>query len=228
MDFQTLHLQYKERINLKLSAIEQTDWMLFYMSMLGARTRMSHTDVSSLTWVQAKTITDPLAVSILKMVAHFKHRNNLTFPFVFSKRMNVVARSQYCQWVKPHGETYKDLSMRDVNVSGFNIEFDLDIMVNGSKHLEVQAQELIKAHKQRESNKSAAKKYGISIEAVTEMRHSAECEICGESTVGHIDHDHKTGKVRGLLCVNCNQGLGHFGDDTKLMTKAIKYLKKAG
>jgi len=39
-----------------------------------------------------------------------------------------------------------------------------------------------------------------------------------------IDHDHKTNKVRGLLCSRCNRGLGHFMDNVKFLLKAIKYL----
>jgi hypothetical protein len=40
----------------------------------------------------------------------------------------------------------------------------------------------------------------------------------------HVDHDHKTNIVRGLLCSSCNGGLGLFGDDTRLMADAISYL----
>lgn len=39
-----------------------------------------------------------------------------------------------------------------------------------------------------------------------------------------IDHDHKTGIVRGLLCFSCNKGLGYFKDNIELLKKAIKYL----
>jgi len=41
-----------------------------------------------------------------------------------------------------------------------------------------------------------------------------------------IDHNHDTGKFRGLLCINCNLGIGHFRDNPKLLGKAIQYLAK--
>ena len=39
-------------------------------------------------------------------------------------------------------------------------------------------------------------------------------------------HDKNTGEIRGLLCSDCNRGLGCFNDDTEIMEKAISYLKK--
>lgn len=55
------------------------------------------------------------------------------------------------------------------------------------------------------------------------------CKICAlpaESGKNlHIDHDHKTGEIRGLLCGKCNMGLGLFNDNYELINKAIEYLK---
>lgn len=42
----------------------------------------------------------------------------------------------------------------------------------------------------------------------------------------HVDHSHKTGKVRGLLCYNCNNGIGRLKDDVSVLEKAIAYLNK--
>lgn len=51
------------------------------------------------------------------------------------------------------------------------------------------------------------------------------CAICDEPGYPlNVDHDHMTGKIRGLLCVPCNQGIGHFRDSTKYLLRAVSYL----
>ena len=51
-----------------------------------------------------------------------------------------------------------------------------------------------------------------------------ECVICGDTGELVVDHDHTTGKVRGMLCNHCNRGLGHFKDSPMLLEFAAQYL----
>jgi hypothetical protein len=54
------------------------------------------------------------------------------------------------------------------------------------------------------------------------------CAICGKrpgKIALHVDHDHETGEIRGLLCVGCNNALGRFHDDVALLLRAIGYVE---
>ena len=57
------------------------------------------------------------------------------------------------------------------------------------------------------------------------------CAICEKTTIEEgrnlaVDHDHRTGEIRGLLCYNCNRGMGHLQDDPYLLIRAAKYLEE--
>ena len=72
-------------------------------------------------------------------------------------------------------------------------------------------------------------KYGLTIEDYDTMmeEQGGACKICGSPPNGkplHVDHCHNEGHVRGLLCSNCNTGLGMFRDSVELMQNAIEYL----
>lgn len=54
-----------------------------------------------------------------------------------------------------------------------------------------------------------------------------KCNVTGTGKVLVVDHDHSTGKVRGLLCGQCNSGLGMFKDSKENLAEAIKYLKRS-
>lgn len=54
-----------------------------------------------------------------------------------------------------------------------------------------------------------------------------ECTICASQANLVVDHDHKTNKIRGMLCNRCNQGLGQFKDDPELLEYARIYLLAA-
>lgn len=65
----------------------------------------------------------------------------------------------------------------------------------------------------------------ISDESLIELKSSVkQCVICGSGEKLVVDHDHKTGQIRGMLCNHCNKGLGHFKDDPMLLEFAAQYL----
>ena len=71
-------------------------------------------------------------------------------------------------------------------------------------------------------------RYGITLEDYNKF--DQNCNICGALEEGrgfnmNVDHDHKTGKVRGLLCNSCNRGLGLLGEGN--LEKAILYLNRS-
>lgn len=76
------------------------------------------------------------------------------------------------------------------------------------------------------------RKYGLSKTSLDELYRKQNncCAICGrlkrEDEKFCIDHNHRTGKVRGLLCANCNLGIGHFNDDIFIMQRVIEYLRR--
>lgn len=73
-------------------------------------------------------------------------------------------------------------------------------------------------------------KYGITLEQYNEMlvKQSNVCAVCGLecSRKLAVDHCHSTGKVRGLLCVKCNRGIGNFNDDLSRLKAAVNYMEK--
>jgi hypothetical protein len=72
------------------------------------------------------------------------------------------------------------------------------------------------------------KKYGIGVDQFTQMKleQSNQCLICAMENKLVIDHCHKTGLVRGLLCETCNILLGHAKDDQHILNSAIQYLAR--
>lgn len=75
------------------------------------------------------------------------------------------------------------------------------------------------------------RKYGLTqnmFEALV-LAQLGHCAICGvsEGMDLHVDHDHQTKKVRGLLCGKCNKAIGLLNDDPELLTSARSYLQSA-
>lgn len=65
----------------------------------------------------------------------------------------------------------------------------------------------------------------VELKVYLDSRHN-RCEICSSTKNLHIDHDHKTNKVRGLLCQNCNLTVGHAGDDPERLRDLADYLER--
>jgi len=85
---------------------------------------------------------------------------------------------------------------------------------------------------------SQVSRQGSSVEEyqILLAKQNGQCAICGVRE-GHrscrgrecrlaLDHDHHTGATRGLLCNNCNRGLGRFKDSVTLLEAAVRYLKR--
>ena len=86
--------------------------------------------------------------------------------------------------------------------------------------------------RRRQTDHWLRSKYGMTI-ADYEAMDAAQghtCAICRRPPNGkgrlHVDHDHLSGEVRGLLCFTCNAALGYLGDDPTLILAAASYLKE--
>jgi hypothetical protein len=75
------------------------------------------------------------------------------------------------------------------------------------------------------------KKYNITPKVYTDMVliQGSCCAVCKTSSLKlHVDHNHTTGKVRGLLCSNCNRGIGLLKDNTQILLNAAEYINNDG
>jgi hypothetical protein len=73
------------------------------------------------------------------------------------------------------------------------------------------------------------RRYGIGQADVDVMlaEQEGKCAACGKPAPEHVDHDHKTSEVRGMLCFNCNQALGNVRDSVAVLQQLQDYLLKA-
>jgi hypothetical protein len=105
-----------------------------------------------------------------------------------------------------------------------------------AEHSRATARRYAAAHpekiKQRFRDYMLRTKYNMTWEQYHEMLDAQgnKCAICGTTESGGrgcfpVDHDHKTGKVRALLCNSCNQGIGVMGEDPTRLRAAADYLE---
>ena len=90
---------------------------------------------------------------------------------------------------------------------------------------------LLAKQKGRDYHKTGLKKFNLTPEEYAQMleEQNGVCAICNTPPTTQrlaVDHDHETGKVRGLLCRKCNFGIGYLQDNVETLAQAIVYLNK--
>lgn len=134
----------------------------------------------------------------------------------------------WCDEIKLHSEFHKDKR----NIHGKGLSYYCKACATAktrAHHLEYKNDT---DYQERKKSSYYKRTYGISYEEREELlnKQNYKCLICAESLnkdggLTHTDHCHTTGKVRGLLCTNCNRGLGHFKDSVLNLKSAISYLE---
>lgn len=70
-----------------------------------------------------------------------------------------------------------------------------------------------------------ANRFGLTLEQLAEYEAVQACEVCGSDSTLSIDHNHTTGKIRGVLCARCNHTLGHARDNPEILRALAIYLE---
>lgn len=151
-----------------------------------------------------------------------------------------MKRCTKCGVEKPFSEYYNDRAKKD----GLHSQCKSchSVRAKAYQNSEARPRILESARRRRQAepekykriarNSVLKKKYGITVDEYEELLkvQGSMCAICGSTDSRgwgrlHVDHCHKTGKVRGILCQGCNTSLGKFGDNPMLLRKAADYLE---
>lgn len=139
-----------------------------------------------------------------------------------------MKRCPLCKEVKPLEDFPKDPSRK----SGVHSYCRICRAADSRRRNRLRRQEGIL---NRENLKRKARSLGMTIEEAESIYEQVgeACMICGGPPTGNhrrlaMDHDHKTGKFRGLLCGWCNNGLGMFQDNPETLRQAARYLEGEG
>lgn len=138
-------------------------------------------------------------------------------------------RCRSCFIVKSLDEFYAAVRMRDL------LQTDCKTC-SSAYHKKRYAAGLVAKRKTNVTKKDRRKyglaaKYNMSLWEYDELfkLQNGRCAICGTPPLHNrlsVDHDHDSGKVRGLLCAHCNTGIGYLRDDQEILNAAIMYLRR--
>lgn len=148
---------------------------------------------------------------------HAKHREKRNKK---NREYYTTHKEQWVKWKREHPESIKNAQKRYYANHKEQI-LERDRLYHISHKNEI--------HKRLRKYRYS-KEYNITLEQYNNMllAQNGVCAICGQKgeRMLCVDHDHTTGKVRGLLCDLCNRGLGFFKENTNIIIKALVYLNK--
>ena len=155
-----------------------------------------------------------------------------------------------CGEAKPLDDFYRSVGMRDghrndcksCNLAAKRAKYDSAGAVarvtrwqkaNAERHAAYQAEYRNRPERKRVMRDLYYRRaFGITADDVDAMiaAQGGVCAICGRApkrlASWHVDHDHETGEVRGVLCIDCNQGIGKFHEDSARLRAAADYLER--
>jgi Recombination endonuclease VII len=138
------------------------------------------------------------------------------------------ARGWFCS-VQCRSITWKRLKRDHVRTFAKNLA-----LARKREHLRIRIEpEMRKPIKSQQARDKRLRRYGLTHDLYKQLlaAQGGGCAICTSPLAMqiangvHIDHDHVTGAVRGLLCKMCNSGLGMYRDNVELMLRAVEYLR---
>lgn len=136
--------------------------------------------------------------------------------------------------LQPYGEPHESKTCPDCRESKALDEFPRNRNSKDGRHIYCKTCHNVRG---RESKKRLhggsrhyhlSRRYGIGARDVIELIKTQDglCAVCRERPAEQVDHDHGTGRVRGILCGGCNAGLGQLKEDPEIIRRAIDYLRR--
>lgn len=128
--------------------------------------------------------------------------------------------------INQHSKQYRDTHKEELKQ--YNKQYNQSHKEEKNQYRKSHKEERKQANKQYNLKKT----YNLSIDQYNQMlaEQNYKCKICGVDEVNAgknglvVDHNHKTGKIRGLLCDGCNKGIGFLKEDPALFDSAKDYL----
>ncbi|MEU6091046.1 endonuclease VII domain-containing protein [Streptomyces sp. NPDC047085] len=150
---------------------------------------------------------DGLQAYCRECASAYHQQRQLTKGLNVRPRVEVPEGHKYCRTcgeIKPHSEWTRNRSASD----------GLGTLCKACKAVKGRAQHLKRNYGLTEAERDAmvASQRGL-------------CSICLDAPAVHVDHCHRTGRVRGVLCFNCNSAIGKLRDDPDVARRAATYLE---